>query len=320
MSVPPNRIAKYLDQQPDGDERFPYPSPPMPMPAPLMPPPIAHPPQQLPPQFTPGAPLMPFQPHFFAPPPVAPPQAYQPPELQAAPPDQHPPPPYGGDGGGGDGGDWSFPPSPPMGRGKLANPFVTRHVTTAMVENPMYVVATVPFYGENEIALCSNAGNPPPICIAYWVFPVSYVEIQVRQYFHPPGPFATVPDNAAGWPDHDEATFRKMGWLASPATTHRWPVFQYDPAGQMVNFDASILDTPYSDWRLGTVDRYVQLIGDVVDKLAEDSRKMWLHPPWLKGMPMMYAPFTGLPSLYSQALEYGSPLVCATPGWENIDE
>lgn len=263
----------------------------------------------------PGAPPMPgaypYQPQMAPPPPPAAPPAPEP-QLQAAPPDSPPPP---DDDDGDDGDDWFFPPCPPIGTGESASPFGVRHLSSTLPENPMYVVATVPYDAPGVISRCDHLGYPPPNMVAFWVFPVQYIELQVRQYFRPPMPSMPLPHGVGFVDDHDEKKIRKLGWLANPPITERWPVFQYSSGGHMIQFDDSVIDTPYSDWRIVTVDRHMQNPLLAIENLAEQGRMKWLHPKWLENIAANAPPpFSNLPTLYEQA-RATVPMICATPGW-----
>lgn len=317
MSNAPNRIQRYLKDQPHGNGNGNAPAqpveppdaPPMPgHPPPQGPPMPGHPPQQAPPQ---GFPFPPPQ----GPPPAAsfapPPQ----PQLQAAPPD--PPEGTGGGGGDDDGDGWDFPPWPPYGQVNHENPFVVRHISTVLPEHPMYAIATCPWYAPGEIANLSLLGAPPPTIISYWVFPVQYIETQVRQYFRPEGPFKPLPPNVGDPTDHDEAHYRELGWKANPVSVERCAVFLMNPGGRLVEFDYYILDTPVSDWQMVTIDRQYDDGGaTIMDRLEHVRDHKWLNPDWLESIPAFYAPFNQLPSLYQQARDLPVPLACATPGWE----
>ena len=237
-----------------------------------------------------------------------------PPRKPATPP---PPTPVDEDGGEGGGDDWSFPVLPPRGNPNSENPFTVLHLTTTIPDNPMYVVVGVPFYAPFQFAESYRPGFPPPNLIGYYVFPVQYIEVQVRQYYRPPAPFIQVSQSYGQMPDHSPKHYRKMGWFANPPVTERLPVFNYSVGGMMVPFEPMTLDTPYSDWRIGTCDRLIGDPDDVVYGLACQSRNALCNPNWLQPTGP-YQPFPQMAAAYDLARQT-IPLVCAN-GWESEDE
>lgn len=221
----------------------------------------------------------------------------------------------GGGGGGGD--DWDFPALPPRGTPNPENPFTVQALSTMNPEHPMYVVAGVSFYAPFQFAESARPGMPPPKLIAYYVFPVQYIEVQVRQYYRPPAPFIEVNQSYSQMPDHSPRTYRKMGWYASAPVTERLPVFNYSVGGMMIPFEPMTLDTPYSDWRIITCDRSFGSPKDAVYRLACQCRMALCNPNWL--MPQgPHQPFPQLRAAYDLAAQT-IPLVCAN-GWGSPDE
>jgi len=172
----------------------------------------------------------------------------------------------------------------------------------------MYVLATVPFRSEGVPANLQVPGSPPPLCVAFWAFPVQHLASQVRQYFRPPGPFilSDLPVK-----DYSEKFFRKQGWVANSPVTEHWPVFQYSPAGQFLMCDPRGMDTPISDWRIVSIDPMLQEIEIAIYHCVEQSRMFWLHPTWLNANTMQPDTWEILRLQYEEA-ESSVPLVCAS--------
>lgn len=286
----PNRIKKFFENAGNG---APFPGPDAPTqnpfyapPQPGAPPPIAPPP---------GSPVNPPQP-----------------QKQPAPPDI--PPPISGGGGGG--GNWEFPAVPPFGSRDSLNPFVVRDIQTIQPASLMFVMASMPFNVDGSVPALERPGTPPPAIIAYWCFPVQYVEVQVRQYFHPKGPFVLTPDGSFQPPDHSEKAYRKMGWVAGPIRTERLPVFQVGHGGQFVPFDPSVIDTPVSDWCVISL-TFGAMIFDQLKLMARKvTDAKWLNPSWLAPLRKTGGgAFANLPYLYDQAKEF-IRIECASPGYD----
>lgn len=315
---PKNRLGPHWNNG-SGDGSFPFPFPHSPTepahPQPGQPPHPGHYPM-------PGQPPNPGQaplPSDFLPHPQP-----LPPQMQPAPPD--PPDETGGGGDGdGDGDGWFFPPQPPYNPSEPPYPYVVRDITSAMPDHAMYVLVTVPWYAPGQIANLTTFGAPPPALVSYWIYPVHYVETQVRQYFHPKGPFQTRPEGMGVPIDCDETYYRELGWIASPPKIERYPVFSLGLAGWLVPYDCTLLDTQVSDWQLVTVNRYSpdSAIDVVNDRLQEIRDNHWLNPKWLSGINEATKILGLSPDVCDTAELYVKargtnvvPLVCATPDWE----
>jgi len=245
------------------------------------------------------------------------------PKLKSAPP--VPPNTFddgGGDGDGDDGSGWFFPSTPPAGSAVASVPYVVQSLTTAICEPPMYVVATVPFLGPGVVWSRVLQWIPPPVLIAYWIYPVSYIEVQVRQYFRTKYPIAASP---IGPPsvlmlDHNESAFRAEGWIGCQPVCERKPIFSMSHSADLTPYEPRVLDTPYSDWCAVTIPGCsLSNISETLKDALLCSKMSWLNPPWLKFSGELSPPLASIREQYIEAYSE-TRMHCVQPQWKGMIE